>query len=243
MTPNHNYTKTPYTQYFCSENEGMKLRSGTVINCIKKSPLYDDLLDLLKKRMTLPPLHEGEDGVYEFSTWHSHNCSSIIEQLRFIERHHETLLREPILVGLYKQTLNTLNNWIRDIESGSMKCECWHYHSWRVTEGACMLTPEYDYLSSLDHHDYHNIKSNKNITYSSRMLYRLYRNNFIVSTEEEDVYGVSVKKHDYSLILDELQLWRRYFRKEPLVNIKAAYKALNKTKIVSDCIGKVLEFL
>lgn len=105
------------------------------------------------------------------------------------------------------------------------------------------LTPEYDYLSSLDHSDYHNTKSNKNVTYSTRMLYRLYRNNFLVSTEKEDVYGVSVKKHDYSLILDELQLWRRYFRKEPLVNIKAAHKALNKTKIVSDCIGKVLEFL
>ena len=107
-----------------------------------------------------------------------------------------------------------------------------------------MLTPEYDYISSLDHPDYHTIKSNKNVAYSSRMMYRLYRNNFLVPTEEEDVYGVSVKKHDYSLILDELKVWRRYFRKEPLVNIKAANQVLNKkTKLVPDCIGKVLEFL
>lgn len=92
MTPNNksnNYTKTPYTQYFCLEKEGMKLRSGTAINCIKKTPLYDDLRDLYEN-MTLPLLTR-EDGVYEFATWHSHKCYSIINQLRFIESHHETL--------------------------------------------------------------------------------------------------------------------------------------------------------
>lgn len=94
-------------------------------------------------------------------------------------------LCDPLLVGLYKETLNTLSNWVRDIVSGNMKCECWHYHSWCVTEGACMLTPEYDYISSLDHTDYHTIKSNKNVTYSSRMMYRLYRNNFIVPQKKK----------------------------------------------------------
>lgn len=245
---NNNKTKTPFTQYFCNEDKGMKLRSGTVINCIKNTILYPDLCDLYEN-MPLQPLDESDDGVYDFATFHCQNCFNIINQLRFIERHHETLHNETSLRGIYQETLNTLRSWIDAIESEQMKCECWHYHSWRVTEGACMLTPEYQYLSSLDHSEYHaSLKNKENEPrhpsfYRARALHRVFHNNFLAPTEELDTDDVPVKKHDYSLILDELKIWQRYFRREFLERIKAARKALDKTKIVSDCIDNILDFL
>lgn len=245
---NINMFKTPFTQYFCNEDKGMKLRSGTVINCIKNTPLYPDLCDLYEN-MPLAPLHDGDNGVYEFSSWRCHTCDAVINQLRFIERHHETLRNEASLIGLYREARNTLRNWIDDIKRGNMKCECWHYHSWRVTEGACMLTQEYEYLSSLDRSEYQTaLENNTNKPthpsfYSSRYLHRIYRNNFLVPTDEFDIEGTPVKEHDYKLILEELKLWERYFRRESQTHIKAARKALNKTTLVSDCVGNILEFL
>ena len=239
---NNNMFKTSFTQYFCNEDKGMKLRSGTVINCIKNTPLYSDLRALYEN-MPLAPLHEVDNGVYEFSSWKCHTCDAVINQLRFIERHHETLRNEASLLGLYRETRNTLRNWIDDIKSGNMKCECWHYHSWRVIQ-------EYEYLSSLDRSEYYQtaLENNTNKSthpsfYSSRYLHRIYRNNFLVSTDEFDIKGTPVKKHDYKLILEELKVWERYFRRESQTHIKAVRKALNKTNLVSDCVGNILEFL
>lgn len=242
------YKKTPFTQYFCNEDKGMKLRSGTVINCINNTPLYPDLCDLYENT-PLYPIHEGDNGVYEFSNWRCRTCDYIINRLRFIERHHETLRLETSLQGMYQETLNSLREWIRDIESGNMKCECWHYHSWRVTEGCCMLTQEYEYLSSLDHSDYHKAIKNKTnksshpLFYRTRQLHRIYHNNFLIPTEEQDMEGTPIKKHDYNMILEEVKLWERYFRRESNACVKAAQRALNKTRIVSDCVGNILEFL
>jgi len=245
---NTNYNKTPYTQYFCNADKGMKLRSGTVINCIKNTPIYPDLSDLYET-LPLQPLHEGDDGVYEFATYHCQNCFSIINQLRFIERHHETLRNEVSLHGIYLETLNILRDWIDDIESEQMKCECWQYHSWRVTEGACMLTPEYEYLSSLDHSEYQESVKNKENKpthpsfYRARTLHRLFRNNFLVPTDELDAEELPVKKHDYNQILEELKIWQLYFRRESPIRIKAARKALDNTRLIPDCVGNILEFL
>lgn len=252
--PNNNtnlfnkYTKTPFTQYFCNEDKGMKLRSGTVINCIKNTPLYQDLSDLYEN-MSLNAVHEGEYHEYNLSTWRCATCYCIINQLRFIERYHDNLRNETSLRGICQETRNTLRKWIDGIKRGNMKCECWHYHSWRVTEGACMLTEEYEYLSSLDRSEYQTALENKTNKpthpsfYSSRYLHRIYRNNFLVPTDQFDVYGTPVKEHDYNLILEELKLWERYFRREPSFRIKAAFKALEKTILVSDCVNNILEFL
>lgn len=242
------YNKTPFTQYFCNEDKGMKLRSGTVINSIKNTTLYTDLCDLYQN-VPIQPLHEGDDGVYDFATYHCQSCFAIINQFRFIEIHHETLRNEASLHGVYMETLNTLRDWIDDIESEQIRCECWHYHSWRVTEGACMLTPEYEYLSSLDQTEYHaSIENKENKTthpsfYRTRALHRLFHNNFLVPTEEFDTEDLPVKKHDYALILTELKIWQRYFRGESLARIKAARKALDKTRLISDCVGNIMDFL
>lgn len=240
--------KTSFKQYFCNADKGMRLRSGTVINCIENSRIYIDLADLYEN-LPLSPLHDAENGVYDFAQWNCHQCFYIINQLRFIERHHETLRSEPQLLGILKETLSTLNDWIDGIERGEMKCGCWHYHSWRVTEGACMLTPEYEYLSSLDRTEYHDSLKNKEnnpthpFFYSARTLHRLFHNNFLVPTEEVDTEDLPVKKHDFNLILGELKIWQRYFRRESPKTINAARKTLSKTRIVPDCVGNILEFL
>lgn len=241
--------KTPFKQYFCNADKGMMLRSGTVINSIENSRIYTDMSDLYENR-PLSPLHDSEIGSYYFSSWYSHQCFYIINQLRFIERHHETLRNEePQLRSIYMETLSTLNQWIDMIELGGMKCGCWRYHSWNVTEGECMLTPEYEYHLSFDHTEFQkSLKSNINRPthpsfYCVRTLYRLFRNNFLVPTEDLDNEDVPVKKHDYNLILEELKIWQIYFRRESPQVIKRARTTLNKTKIVDECVENILEFL
>lgn len=234
--------KTPFTQFFCSKNEGMKLRSGTVINSIQNTPFYGDMIDLYENMSLCPTTsYEPSDGASNYCN----DCFTIINIIRFIERHHEIMQNDANLSDMYRYKLSDINQMIKDIESGNVKCGCWQYLPWRVSEGECMLTDEYDYLASLDHSDYHATKTT-NISHPSffknRHLYRLYRNNFLIPTDEADTLGISVKKHDYDLILQELKNWQRYFRREHSTRIKAASKIL-KTVTIDDCAGKILEFL
>jgi len=244
MTIKNNFysNKTPYTQFFCDKNNGMKLRSGTVINYIKNTPFYNDWMDLYEN-ISLRPAHNDE--IDEAATNYCGECFAIINRIRFIEKHHESLRNDPNLSNMYRNELNDINSTILKIESGEITCGCWQYFGWRITFGECMLTPEYNHLASLDHSDYHATK-NTNVThpdfFKNRHLYRLYCNNFISPTEEIDTNGDSVKKHDYNLILKELKNWQLYFRREHASRIKAATKTL-KTVTIDDCVGKILEFL
>jgi hypothetical protein len=223
---------------------GMKLRSGTVINCIKNTPFYVDVVEF-HDNISLPPTHECDKYTHEFSQNYCGDCFSIMEHIRFIERHHDTLLNESEIKKFYQKSLNVLNKDIELIESGKRTCKCWQYLPYHVTDGACMLTDEYNYINSIDHSSY---ESTKNITpanpsfYSKRTISRIYHNNFLVATEETDVYGENVKKHDYTQILNELKLWQRYFRKASRASIKAAQKTL-KNITIDDCTSKILEFL
>jgi len=235
-------TKTPFTYFYCNETSGMRLRSGTTINHIKKSPFFEDLKALYYNN---PVSSIYEDEITDFTFNYCNDCFSVINLIRFLEKNHNALQSESHLVNHYKEQLNNLNSQIEMIENGTMKCKCWHYMSWRVTEGACMLSEEYEYLESVEHTAYHSIKHiNKSnpLFYRYRTLNRLYQSNFLVPTEQEDTDGKMVKEHDYSKILGELKMWRQYFRKEHITRIKTADKVLNKITI-QDCARKILEFL
>jgi len=243
MPINNSYSnKTPFTQYFCAKEQGMKLRSGTVINSIRNTPFYGDMMDRYENH-PLAPIHRDE--VPEAASNYCGECFYIINTIRFIEIHHETLRNDSNLLDMYRHELYELNNTIRSIENGTIKCGCWQFFSWRVTEGECMLTPEYEHYASLDHAEYNATKIT-DIThpsfYKNRHLYRMHRNNFLAPTEETDTNGDTVKKHDYNLILEELKNWQRYFRGEHTTLVKAAKKTL-KTFTIDDCLGKILEFL
>lgn len=235
-------TKTPYTYFYCDEADGMRLRSGTTINHIKKTSLFEDLKALYYKEAVSPFY---EEDIKDFAFNYCNDCFSIINLIRFLEKNHESLRTDAYLVNHYKEQLNNLNSLIEMIEKGNMKCKCWHYHSWRITEGACMLTEEHDYLQSLDHSGYHvikNINKSNPLFYNYRALYRLYNCNFLTPTDKEDTDGNSVKEHNYMKILSELKIWRQYFRKEHITRVNVASQVLNKITI-QDCAGKILEFL
>lgn len=234
--------KTPFTYFYCDESEGMRLRSGNTINHIKKSPFFEDLKAFYYNE---PVSSIYEDEITSFTFNYCNDCFSVINLIRFLEKNHEALQSESHLVNHYKEQLNNINSLIDMIENGTMNCKCWHYHSWRVTEGICMLTEEYEYLESAEHSVYNSIKHiNKTnpLFYRYRSLHRLYQLNFLVPTEEEDTDGNIVKKHDYSKFLSELKLWRQYFRREHMTRFKIAEKVVNNITI-QDCAGKILEFL
>lgn len=234
---------TPFTHYYCGEGLGMKLRSGTIINCIKNSSFFDDLKNLYHN-MPIQSRYEDErvtDFVYDYCN----DCFTINNLIRFIEKNHEALRESPYLLGCYKEQLNHLNSLIEMIEKNQMSCKCFQYFSWRITEGECMLTKEYDYLMSADHAAYHSIKTLKMTDpdfYRYRTLNRLYRTNFLIPTEETDILNNQAKKHDYTQILCELKIWQKYFNKEHLTRVKKFSAILNKITI-EDCSDKIIEFL
>lgn len=235
-------TKTPFTYFYCNESDGMRLRSGTTINHIKKSPFFKDLERLYYNK---PVKSIYEDEINNFTLNYCNDCFSVINLIRFLEKNHEALQSDSHLVNHYTEQLNNVNSLIEMIENGTMKCKCWHYMPWRVTEGACMLTEEYEYLETTPYIKYHsikNIKKSNPLLYRYRTLNRLYNYNFLVQTEQEDTDGKMVKEHDYSKILSELKLWRQYFRKEHLTRFRVAEKVVNNITI-QDCAGKILEFL
>ena len=240
MTTN---SKTPFTYFYCDETSGMRLRSGTTINNIKNSPFFKDLKNFYYN-MPIEPIYEEEIVAFIYN--YANDCFSVTNLIRFLEKNHEALRTDPSLVNHYKEQLNNINSQIDMIEQGKVKCNCWHYFSWRVTDGACMLTEEYDYLQSADHAVYHSIKHIKNNNhpdfYRNRTLHRLHHTNFLIPTEQTDTDGIQAKKHDFTQILDELKLWQRYFNKEHLTRVKVASQVLNKITI-QDCAGKILEFL
>jgi len=235
--------RTPFTYYYCGNGLGMKLRSGTTINCIKNTPFFDDLNNLYR-HMPVDSRYEDErvtDFVYDYSS----DCFTVNNLIRFIEKYHDVLRESPYLLGCYKEQLGHLNSLIEMIENNQITCKCFQYFSWRINDGECMLTKEYDYLTSAGHDAYQSIKNLKMTDpgfYRYRTLYRLYRTNFLIPTEETDSEGNQVKKHDYAQILCELKLWQKYFAKEHLTRVKAFSTILNKITI-EDCVGKIIEFL
>lgn len=233
--------KTP-KRFYCGEGFGMKLRSGTTINCIKNTPFFEDLKNLYRN-MPIESMYEDEqvDFVYNYCN----DCFAVNNLIRFIEKNHEILIQSPYLINYYKEQLNHINSLIDMIETNTINCKCFQYLSWRVTGGRCMLTDEYDYLTTaMANAAYQtvNLKMTDPNFYRYRALNRLYRTNFLIPTEETDTEDNQVKKHDYTQILCELKIWQKYFAREHLSRIKAFNTILNKITI-EDCADKIIEFL
>lgn len=233
-------TIKPPTRFYCSEDLGMKLRSGTIINCVNNTPFFEDRKNFYRN-MPIDSIYEDErvtDFVYDYCI----DCFAVNNLIRFTEKNYEILSQSPYLINSYTEHLNHINCIINMIEKNKISCKCFQY--WR-SEGECMLTKEYDYLNSVNHSAYREIKHIKMTDpnfYRYRTLNRLYQSNFLIPTEETDTAGNQVKKHDYTQILCELKIWQKYFSREHLTRIKTFTTILNKITI-EDCADKILEFL
>lgn len=218
-----------------------ELSSGDKIYCETYTSI-DIPIKILMKKNNYYQTYTIREPCNDTSPYCS-KCNNVINLFRFMERNYDTLRTNPDCLNVYQYMIKEINLTILDIELGIVKCKCWHCYSWRVTEGACLLTSEYkNHQQKYEHISKKQLPSS---AFNNRTLYRLQHNNFMYATKRLDSDDEYVKKHDYKLILEELKFWRERFSQEPLyiTNAKMQAKMQLEQKINNDCINNVLEFV
>lgn len=84
-----------YKQYYCNEDQGMRLRSGTVINCFKVSTLWRDY----EEATSYSTYNYSRDGNMSTQTLY---CTSLHAILSVLEKHIHSITENPKLLKFYK---------------------------------------------------------------------------------------------------------------------------------------------
>jgi hypothetical protein len=222
------------------DNEGMILRSGTSINCLSKTKLWEDSQDLIANIGGFDKLH-GE---------YCSPCRRSLSLLDFIETYYKEIKGEEVnihgkgcsaFVRMHSVIRDKLAEFIEAIETRNIEnCYCDeldHRYYGKIYDNICRmqdLATEEKYSKMANYKGY-----GKN-----RELYRIYHKNFFVFYEPGD--GTTVIGRDFDKIRDEFQHWHKYFstaHHSTILETRHVLTAHPGVKINSDCIGEVLSFL
>lgn len=120
-----------FKQYYCNQCEGMKLRSGTYINCCTSSDLWNDWFKIMET---------NKYGIYPHGNMNV-TCLTVHGIMSFLEKHKDTITEDPTFYKFYKTTLLKLDDFQRQMEEIYKKqnhtttnkpfCECcspFYYH-------------------------------------------------------------------------------------------------------------------
>lgn len=105
-----------HNQYYCNERNGMQLRSGTTINCLKTSNLYANFMLI------------AENDHYMYANY-SKTCADAYCITEFLNMHREHIKTDPGLVEFYYMTKHAIDTVMSMIESkmteeGIYMCGC-----------------------------------------------------------------------------------------------------------------------
>lgn len=89
-----------YKQYYCNESQGMRLRSGTVINCLSSSTFYRDFMEAI----SYSTREYHRDGDYTQKLY----CLSLQSVLSVLEKHADSIANNPSLTIFNKMSLTKL---------------------------------------------------------------------------------------------------------------------------------------
>jgi hypothetical protein len=122
-----------FKQYYCNKKEGMKLRSGTYINCCGSSDIWKDWFKIMETT---------KYGIYPHGNSNA-TCLTVQGLLSFLEKHKYTITEEPKLYKFYKELVVKLDDFQHKTEEIYKKqnqtttttnnpfCECcspFYYH-------------------------------------------------------------------------------------------------------------------
>ena len=228
-----------FTQFIYDENEGMVLRSGTSINCLKHSQLYKDTHDLLKGKCQDDKLH----------SWYCAPCKRLFNLLDFLETHHKEIkgVETKIhgkgnkgLIALHEVVKNKLKEfieWTEKVDVGTCYCDdIDRRYGGNIYDNVCHmqdLAEERNYYNAANYKGYG----------KERELYRIYHLNFFVRVEVDDEVFID---RDFKKIKEELQHWYKYFstvHHSVVLDCRQALSTHPRIKINSDCISDILSFL
>lgn len=106
-----------YKQYYCNESQGMRLRSGTVINCLASSTFYRDFMEAI----SYSTREYRRDGDYTQKLY----CLSLQAVLSVLEKHAESIANNPSLLKFHKMALVKLPQFAGDIKKHDKEmCKC-----------------------------------------------------------------------------------------------------------------------
>ncbi len=119
-----------YKQYYCNKTDGMKLRSGTVINCLASSTLLKDWEEAIK-HTTYTYIRDQNFTNQQL------RCLSLNAVLMTLEKHSHSIIEEPNLFGFYQMALIKLPEFSDGVKKHGMPCNCYEIkrvwgHIWKV---------------------------------------------------------------------------------------------------------------
>jgi len=219
-----------FTQYYFPATEGMKLRSGKVINCIKNSYLYQDMNAYTPKN--------DYGGKYAF---HCNPCRDVFILLEFLEKNYRIIRREPLLSTLYYSIPKHIANLINELKNPKKHCS---FHE---------NTRHYDPLFLDEYFDFDDLRARnepfigqemkKYDGYKHRNMYRTYHLNFLkmavrphLNIHIESIY------HDFNLLTSELKHWFKYFNRHNEPDLKKINSMLYE-KTIHDCVNMISSYL
>jgi hypothetical protein len=205
-----------FTQFYCSSEEGMRLRSGKIINCINNSELAQSAEKLKNKII----FYYGEQ------------CGSIFKMLEFVEKYYHVLKNNKNVVPLYYSIGKNVEKIMLAIENSHNICKCnlissrWHTLLWCEHEHLDKI------YKSIDFPDIENY-----VAYEERTKYRLHNKNFIEVKRNGNAF------HNITRIKNELTHWHRYFNRAHQSEINWIYNYLSNNVTNSDCASIIVNFL
>jgi hypothetical protein len=228
-----------FNQYYCDTNDGMKLRSGKVLNCIVNSSLHRDMDQMMFHIRLYCRGYEDENDYYDYGD----RCNIMFILFEFLEKYYLELSTNVFL----KKKYYDLRGWIKCFmihaeHSSHRQCYCDSYYSDDIGQDSWLLYDEYNYfIDQTKNHssEYKNYMDNYQ-DYNDRYLYRFHKKNFIMF-----IGGLRrMVAHDFQQITEELMHWYKYFSRSHRSDIKVVHKVLNKNTILNeDCINLICQFL
>lgn len=106
-----------YKQYYCNEDQGMRLRSGTVINCFKTSALWIDY----QEATSYTTYNYSRNG--NMTTQNLH-CTSLHAIITVLEKHINSITENPKLLNFYKMVPIKLFEFAEQMKNRPDLCNC-----------------------------------------------------------------------------------------------------------------------
>jgi len=226
------------TQFNYNSKEGMRLRSGKVINCVNNIPFYTDFCNMA--------YGYNEENTPQYA--YCKKCFTLFSLFDFCEKYHKELRGEErniygktsVFLDIYNVVRNKLDEFINVIDTEGLICSCEeqdYIFDGAIYKNICHmldLSEEEEYIKMANYTGYGR----------EREKYRIYHKNFFVNNIDDN--GLDIIGRDFQRVREELAHWLKYFKRAHQSVIDETKKTLanhKNFKVNSDCIGEILSFL
>jgi hypothetical protein len=226
------------TQFNYNRKEGMRLRSGKVINCINNIPFYTDFCNMTSG------YNLDSNPQFGYCT----KCFTLFSLFDFCEKYHKELRGEErniygktsVFLDIYNVIRSKLEEFINVIDTEGLICSCEEQDY--IFDGA--IYQNICHMLDLSEEEEYSKMANYTGYGREREKYRIYHKNFFEYYITDD--GLEVIGRNFHRVREELAHWLKYFKhahQSVIIDAKKILATHERVKINADCIGEILSFL